>query len=150
MSSKSQVNLKRKHCEIRTVNNTSDNESTESKRKLIDLDVADEQLTEYENELTKVETKRSDTKDLFMIEAIRRIEELQNELIEDEINDDVLNTDDEDDGIDLASYEAESLGFAICARETFKFLASIGMNDDNPLVVSLRNRLIGKCGSISI
>lgn len=38
---------------------------------------------------------------------------------------------------------AEALGFAMCARETFKFLRSYGIEPNDPIYISLKDRLVG-------
>lgn len=96
----------------------------------------------------------------FLHEALRKVNALQAELAAlDNPNDD----DDDEEGYDsagsehqeddeaaLQAFEAEALGFAVCARETMWFLGAHGLTPDNPLVVQLRKQLVGKCGQIPI
>lgn len=56
---------------------------------------------------------------------------------------------EEEDGGFLGA-EAEALGFAICARETLRFLAAHGEPGDGELVQRLRATLVGKCDGIPI
>lgn len=84
----------------------------------------------------------------FLKEALKKLHELESEIAAIE-----EGTDDDDrvDSIDFekfeenaVSFEAEAIGFAVCARETLNYLASQGLTQDSPLVKSLRDRLIGK------
>lgn len=98
----------------------------------------------------------------FLQAALIKVQELENELAElnncDSANDDANSHSSSDSGqedeIDeenqLLEYESEALGFAVCARETLLFLENQGLARDNPLIISLRNRLIGKCNGIPI
>ncbi len=85
----------------------------------------------------------------FLKEALKKLHELESEIaaIED-------GTEDEEqaESIDYGkfeenalAFEAEAIGFAVCARETLNYLASQGLSSDNQLVKSLRDRLVGKC-----
>lgn len=85
----------------------------------------------------------------FIKEALKKLHELESEIaaIEEGTED-----DDHTDSIDYETFEenalafeAEAIGFAVCARETMNYLASQGLTQENPLVKSLRDRLIGKC-----
>lgn len=90
----------------------------------------------------------------FLRESLLKVNALQAELA---VLDD---NDDEEEGYDsgaeehdeaaLMAFEAEALGFAVCARETMMFLDAQGLTADNPLVVNLRNQLVGRCGKIPI
>ncbi|XP_049288496.1 uncharacterized protein LOC125766511 [Anopheles funestus] len=88
----------------------------------------------------------------FMLQALGRIRELQDEL--DFLQNDPYaeDTDDEDDsarhppvqaGV-IGGRQAEAIGWAVCARETMHFLQREGIPPDSPLMVNLRQRLIGR------
>lgn len=87
----------------------------------------------------------------FLKEALKKLHELESEIaaIEEGTEDD---DDDRSESIDYETFEenalafeAEAIGFAVCARETLNYLASQGLTQDSPLVKSLRDRLVGKC-----
>ncbi|XP_058116091.1 uncharacterized protein LOC131284445 [Anopheles ziemanni] len=92
----------------------------------------------------------------FLLEALRRIRELQDEL--DFLQNDPYaeDTDDEEDDNDdygqeaeqgtIGGQQAEAIGWAVCAQETMHFLQREGIPADSPLVVNLRRRLIGNHG----
>ncbi|XP_053690983.1 uncharacterized protein LOC128739514 [Sabethes cyaneus] len=98
----------------------------------------------------------------FLLEALRRIQELQDEIDFLE-NDPYAEDADSSEGDDELSFDqdfaqaesatvvvgqqAEAFGFAVCARETMAFLEREGVAMDSPLMVNLRNRLIGRCES---
>ncbi|XP_053680840.1 uncharacterized protein LOC128731729 [Anopheles nili] len=88
----------------------------------------------------------------YMLRALGRIRELQDEL--DFLQNDPYaeDTDDEeDDTPDVGQHvpnmiggrQAEAIGWAVCARETMHFLQREGIAPDSPLMVQLRRRLIG-------
>ncbi|XP_055314595.1 F-box/WD repeat-containing protein 7 [Sitodiplosis mosellana] len=96
--------------------------------------------------------------------ALRKIQELENELAElDEADYDSGHQDEEDD-IDegngseteenhehrdeILNGQAEALGFAFCVKETFEYLAAQGITPDNPIVTSLRDRFLGQCNQV--
>lgn len=90
----------------------------------------------------------------ILAKTLRRMAELTAELA---ALDDSYDTDDnsdsgndQDDENELMAFEPEALGFAMCARETMIFLAAQGLNADNPLVLDLRKRLVGKCRGLQI
>lgn len=85
----------------------------------------------------------------FLKEALKKLHELENEIAAIE-----EGTEDEDQATSIdygkfeenaLAFEAEAIGFAVCARETLNYLASQGLTPDSPLVKSLRDRLVGKC-----
>uniref|UniRef100_A0A182Q2M6 Uncharacterized protein n=1 Tax=Anopheles farauti TaxID=69004 RepID=A0A182Q2M6_9DIPT len=91
----------------------------------------------------------------FMLQALGRIRELQDELDflqNDPYAEDTDDDDDDDDadeagraGADvIGGREAEAIGWAVCARETMHFLQREGIPPDSPLMVNLRRRLIGQ------
>lgn len=106
--------------------------------------------------------------------ALRKIQELENELAdlddadydsghqeeEDEI--DEGNASDLEDNIplplaqnhnhlnDIANANAEALGFAYCVKETFDYLASEGVTEDNPIVQALRERFLDRCDPLPL
>lgn len=94
----------------------------------------------------------------FLMQALHKIEELEDELAQ--LDDDDCDSghheadDDDDDDYDsitgeqqqqIIGHDAEAIGFAVCVREAFNFLSSQGISDEDPLVLSLRERLIGQC-----
>ncbi|XP_055545810.1 uncharacterized protein LOC129730487 [Wyeomyia smithii] len=96
----------------------------------------------------------------FLLQALRRIQELQDEidfLENDPYAEDADSSegDDESSFFDqdpspaavVAGHQAEALGFAVCARETMAFLEREGVALDSPIMINLRNRLIGRCES---
>ncbi|KFB42141.1 hypothetical protein ZHAS_00009804 [Anopheles sinensis] len=95
------------------------------------------------------------TSTTFLLEALRRIRELQDEL--DFLQNDPYaeDTDDEEeqdgDGPEveqgtIGGQQAEAIGWAVCAQETMHFLQREGIPADSPLLVNLRRRLIGNHG----
>lgn len=97
---------------------------------------------------------RSTPKYDFLKEALLKVNALQAELAALDNNDDTheegYNSDSEVDEAALMAFEAEALGFAVCARETMMFLGAQGLTADNPLVMNLRNQLVGRCGPVPI
>lgn len=106
----------------------------------------------------------------LLFAALRKIQELENELAElddadydsghqdddnDDNDDDDENEFDEGNGSDfeeihdhrneIADGQAEALGFAFCVKETFEYLAAEGIDQDNPIVTTLRDRFLGQC-----
>lgn len=89
----------------------------------------------------------------FIKEALKKVQELEHELLKYSDADD--SDENEDESVNefernANAFDAEALGFAVCARETFQFLATEGFSASNPLIQSLRNRLIGPPRSASI
>lgn len=106
--------------------------------------------------------------------ALRKIQELENELAElDEAGYDSGHQDDEeiDEGNasdleenilhpaqnhdhnhlnDIVNADAEALGFAFCVKETFDYLASEGVTEDNPIVKVLRERFLDRCDPLPL
>ncbi|XP_077285160.1 insensible [Arctopsyche grandis] len=75
--------------------------------------------------------------------------EIANRVYNDSESDDGSNDDLDEQCIKLHDIlngankiDAKTLGFIACAQETMKYLADQGVPKDNPMVVSLRNRLI--------
>lgn len=83
----------------------------------------------------------------FLREALKRVLELERELsaLSESSDDDTHEGGSTEFERNASEFEAEALGFAVCARETLNFLASEGLQVDDPLVQSLRQRLVGKC-----
>lgn len=93
---------------------------------------------------------------VFLIEALRKIEELEEELAQlddDDCDSGHHETDDIDEDYDsfggeeeqiIDGHDAEAIGFAVCVREAFNFLSAEGIAPDDPLVLNLRERLIGQ------
>lgn len=87
----------------------------------------------------------------FLLEALTRVQELELLQEQDELTSDKNGLFDEPqhestDRIferNAVEFEAEALGFAVCARETLNFLASEGLSANDPLVQSLRAKLVG-------
>ncbi|XP_058824163.1 uncharacterized protein LOC131684925 [Topomyia yanbarensis] len=93
----------------------------------------------------------------FLLQALRRIQELQDEidfLENDPYAEDADSTEDDESSFEqdhhpavgsvVLGHQAEALGFAVCARETMAFLEREGVSSDDPMLVNLRNRLIGR------
>lgn len=83
----------------------------------------------------------------FVREALKRVLELERELstLSESSEDDTYADGPSEFERNASEFEAEALGFAVCARETLHFLAGEGLQVDDPLVQSLRQRLVGKC-----
>ncbi|KXJ80593.1 hypothetical protein RP20_CCG024374 [Aedes albopictus] len=89
----------------------------------------------------------------FLIQALQRIQELQDEI--DFLENDPYAEDTDSSGTDeefhdpqgavVVGHQAEALGFAVCVRETMAFLEREGVPADSPMMVNLRNRLVGRC-----
>lgn len=91
-------------------------------------------------------------KEDFLKDALEKILQLQNEIL-------ALDSDSGEESADeyqdeemkkQIAFESEALGFAMCARETLTFLCNEGLSPDSPLVVTLRERLVGMCSEIPI
>lgn len=91
-------------------------------------------------------------KEDFLKDALEKILQLQNEILS-------LDSDSGEESADeyqdeemkkQIAFESEALGFAMCARETLTFLCNEGLSPDSPLVVTLRERLVGMCSEIPI
>lgn len=103
--------------------------------------------------------------------ALQTIDELENGLAEiadvdydsghqdeddaDENEVDEGNASDFDDNAQLHNHrneifdaQPEALGYAYCVKEAFDFLAAQGVNDDNPIVMALRERFLGQCNQV--
>lgn len=89
----------------------------------------------------------------FLKEALKKLHELEDEIaaIEEGTEDEehVASIDFERFEENALAFEAEAIGFAVCARETLNYLASQGLTSDSPLVKSLRDRLVGKCKELN-
>ncbi|XP_058451802.1 uncharacterized protein LOC131430672 [Malaya genurostris] len=93
----------------------------------------------------------------FLLQALQRIQELQDEidfLENDPYAEDADSTEEDEDAESsfeqshhqiVMGHQAEAMGFAVCARETMAFLEREGVSPDDPMLVNLRNRLIGRC-----
>ncbi|XP_050088128.1 uncharacterized protein LOC126572673 [Anopheles aquasalis] len=87
----------------------------------------------------------------YLLEALQRIRALQDELDFLENDPYAEDTDDEElnDGAEaedvqvIGGQQAEAIGWAVCAREAIQFLQHEGIPADSPLMVNLRQRLIG-------
>lgn len=97
----------------------------------------------------KLESAAENTNDQqdFLHEALKRVLELERELstLSESSEDDTSEDESSEFERNASEFEAEALGFAVCARETLNFLAGEGVHVDDPLVQSLRQRLLGKC-----
>lgn len=100
------------------------------------------------NSECKVENKDNEQFD-FLKEALKKLHELESEIaaIEEGTEDEeqVESIDYEKFEENAVAFEAEAIGFAVCARETLNYLATQGLTENSPLVKSLRDRLVGKC-----
>lgn len=84
----------------------------------------------------------------FLKMALEKINQLYEELAEDESSDDEedeanSSTADQSD-LDQSLLQAEALGYAICAQETISFLRKEGFDDQDPLILTLRDRLMNR------
>lgn len=100
----------------------------------------------------------------LLYDALRKIQELENELAElDDADYDSGHQDDDDDvdegngsepddnhhhDNEILDGQAEALGFAFCVKETFEYLATQGITPDNPIVTTLRDRFLGQCNQL--
>lgn len=107
---------------------------------------------------------RNEGNNQLLYAALRKIQELEHELAELDDADYDSGHQDEEDDIDegngsetdenhdhhdeIINGQAEALGFAFCVKETFEYLAAQGLNADNPIVSSLRDRFLGQCNQI--
>lgn len=105
--------------------------------------------------------------------ALRKIQELENELAElDEADYDSGHHDEDeaDEGHasdfdetsqriehhnhdhrnEIINEDAEALGFAFCVKETFDYLAAEGVTNDNPIIAALRERFLDRCDPFSL
>lgn len=100
--------------------------------------------------------RREISRSVFLREALKKIELIQT-IISHGTSDDEAHsgddsfTDSEDDQsseidaeINSSSVDAESLGFAMCARETISFLINEGFPADSNLIRALKDRLVGR------
>lgn len=151
MAGKLIYNLKRKRCEHSP--STSDSEDYEKPDKFVKLtnDDIHPSTESFVNQEASHDRPLTLANQNFLFEALKKIQELEDELaLLDEENVDSGHEDDDGDtdessNFDLLCAEADAIGFAACAKETLNFLAAEGLSSDNPLVLALRNRLIGKC-----
>lgn len=83
------------------------------------------------NSVSETNSKRNE--DVLKM-ALIRVNELQEELLS--------LSDDDDDENDWSSETPEFIGFSVCLRETLSFLAAQGLDEDDPMVVNLKNSLM--------
>ncbi|XP_062555155.1 uncharacterized protein LOC134220190 [Armigeres subalbatus] len=92
----------------------------------------------------------------FLLQALQRIQELQDEidfLENDPYAEDADSSENDEEYLDpqvaaeaiVVGHQAEALGFAVCVRETMAFLEREGVPADSPMMVNLRSRLVGRC-----
>lgn len=128
---------------------------------------------ESDNESTATQSTASNStpaNSQLLHAALRKIQELENELAElDEADYDSghHDEDDVDEGNasdfeeraivqdhdhrnEIVNEDAEALGFAFCVKETFDYLAAEGVTDDNPIVKALRERFLDRCDPVSL
>ncbi|XP_059622821.1 uncharacterized protein LOC132266014 [Phlebotomus argentipes] len=101
-----------------------------------------EDLPEAKVPRTDQETQRS----AFLREALQKIELLQSIIAQEDESEDSSEGESEEE-ID-ESADAESLGFAMCARETIQFLIGQGFAVDSDLIVALKERLVGRMSGL--
>lgn len=97
------------------------------------------------------EVEENKNKDVI-VEVLKKIQELEKELFDydDESNDSVSDLDTfEDEIYKIDGRKAESIGYAMCANETLKFLHDQGCQSDNPLVINLRKLLVGNAEELN-
>lgn len=173
MSGKLIHNLKRKRAELTASRNnhtndcaTSDSDDSNDahlkipKTEILNGNQSTDNLTHNDVSIPRIVRGN----DEFLRDALRKIQELEQELalLDEEDYDSGHHEDDDDsDSFDdnfaanqhndeLLEAEAEALGFAVCAKETLNFLAAEGLTPDNPIVLALRDRLVGKCNGIPL
>lgn len=140
MSGKLIHNLKRKREEEQDEPEISKSNSNSNKRSKEDK--------KQKEDLTPKPTPKED----FLKDALEKILQLQNEILSLDSDSGEESADEyQDEEIKKQiAFESEALGFAMCARETLTFLCNEGLSPDSPLVVSLRERLVGMCSEIPI
>lgn len=151
MTGKLIYNLKRKRCERSP--STSDSEEYNCNVKSVKIN--NKNIHQSTDIHVKQEASRESPLSIanqnFLFEALKKIQELEEELaLLDEENVDSGHEDDDSNIDDATSFdifhaEADAIGFAACAKETLNFLAAEGLPADSPLILALRNRLISKC-----
>lgn len=162
MSGKLIFNLKRKRLDQSARNAVDRDHSDDSERdvpaKSAKFEDDDSRSSTSSHRMERPSSRCSRNGDNFLHEALRKIQELERELaLLDEEDYDSGHEDSPDDDVDegidethMLHAESEALGFAVCAKETLNFLAAEGLPADNPLVLALRSRLVGKCDNIPI
>ena len=140
---------KRKYCDVET----DDEENNRNKISCSEnngQNVSDEEVNQVnlnENDPRESLDQHSEPQNRpnMLMATLQKIRELEDELdflINDPYYDD--SSSDEEENL-ITGQEAEALGFAMCAKETITFLENAGVMPDNPMMISLRNRLIGRC-----
>lgn len=138
-------------------------------RKIVRRQSSDDEIVQLEDESSNSNLStenRNQGNNQLLYAALRKIQELENELAElDEADyDSGHHDDDDDDDVDegngseseenhdhrnaILDGQAEALGFAFCVKETFEYLATQGITPDNPIITSLRDRFLGQCNQV--
>lgn len=103
-----------------------------------------------EEEEDENQEEPSDESGKLILDAIKTIDRIQYELNmpnilldspESSDHDTPPESDDEDN--ESALSEAHALGYAACIRETFRFLESCGVPENDPIYKQLKSRFVG-------
>ncbi|GAB0089532.1 hypothetical protein DMENIID0001_040970 [Sergentomyia squamirostris] len=85
----------------------------------------------------------------FLREALKKIELLQNIIAHEDDDDEISDEDSAEEEEEIIDDQhAESLGYAMCARETISFLIGEGFPATSDLICALKQRLLGQMGGI--
>lgn len=109
--------------------------------------------SDYEEEVkrAKVEEKEEQDQDPIL-DAIKTIDRIQYELNmhnvfldspESSDHDTPPESEDEGEQSEGALSQAHALGYAACIRETFQFLESCGIPENDPIYKQLKSRFVG-------
>lgn len=105
---------------------------------------------EYVEEKEEGQEEPSYENGKLILDAIETIERIQNELNmpnilldSPESSDHDTPPESEDEDNESALSQAHALGYAACIRETFRFLESCGVPENDPIYKQLKSRFIG-------
>lgn len=158
--------IQRKIVRIRSNNGSDVDQPNVRNNHVVDGESSSDDSASNSSDASATTTDRGNSQLLFA--AMRKIQELENELAElneadydsghhDEDDIDEGNASDFDEIIqrgnhnhlnEIVDEEAEALGFAFCVKETFDYLAAEGVTNDNPIVKALRERFLDQCDSV--
>uniref|UniRef100_A0A1B0CA11 Uncharacterized protein n=1 Tax=Lutzomyia longipalpis TaxID=7200 RepID=A0A1B0CA11_LUTLO len=124
-----------------------------------DVCVVEAKVPKGDDGTTEGDRSTALSRGIFLREALKKIELIQSVISHGAPEDnDVTSEDDsfnesgsESDGEEIDGDEindlgmdAESLGFAMCARETISFLINEGFSANSGLIQALKDRLVGR------
>lgn len=112
---------------------------------------------DFEEELKRARVEQEEEEsdgepDNLILDAIKTIDRIQRELNmpniflespESSDHDTPPESDDEFETNEGALSEAHALGYAACIRETFRFLESCGVPENDPIYKQLKSRFVG-------